>query len=116
MFNGSGGGGARSITSYTTSIVTLEESLTCIYVWSAVSDLCTDAVCHIVELRPEARQLSRRVHNLDKNPVYTAQEVYFVSPFPPCPAVYLIVKYFLRRSVRRDGPTFPSKHLQLGNS
>lgn len=60
--------------------------------WGLVSDIRIDAVCHISELRPEALQLiyCGCVHNLDKNPVYTAKEVYFVSP-----AVYLIVKYFL---------------------
>lgn len=86
----------HSIVSYTTSIVTLEESPGCIYFGVCVSDIRIDAVCHISELRPEALQLNYCgcVHNLDENPVYIAKEVYFVSPFPH-PAVYLIVKYFL---------------------
>lgn len=87
-----GGGFVRSIISYTTSIVTLDESPGCIYFGVCVSDM--DAVCHISELRPEALQLNccGCVHNLDENPVYIAKEVYFVSPLPSvllgeiCPA------------------------------
>lgn len=77
----------HSIISYTTSIVTLDESPGCIYFGVCVSDIRIDAVCHISELRPEALQLNYCgcVHNLDENPVYIAKEVYFVSPpTPPC--------------------------------
>lgn len=101
----------RSIISYTTSIVTLDESLGCIYFGVCVSDM--DAVCHISELRPEALQLNccGCVHNLDENPVYIAKEVYFVSPLPPS----CCVKYVLQRPGRyvlTHGPGYPRMHLK----
>lgn len=98
----------HSIISYTTSIVTLDESPASIYFGVCVSDIRINAVCHISELRPEALQLNYCgcVHSLDENPVYIAKEVYFVSPHP---AVYLIVKYFLLpRSGQADMSQMPN--------
>lgn len=108
------GGFVHSIISYTTSIVTLDESPGCIYFGVCVSDIRIDAVCHISELRPEALQLNYCgcVHNLDENPVYIAKEVYFVSPFPPSCCIFNC-EIFPARPVCPDGLMYPSMHLQL---
>lgn len=98
----------HSIISNMTSIVTLDESPGCIYFGVCVSDIHSNAVCHISELRPEALQLNC-VHNLDENPVYIAKEVYFVSPHPTStrPALCLIVKYVPECTFScRDAGTF----------
>lgn len=49
---------AHSFISFITSIVTLDEALSCIYFGVCVSDICENAVCHFGELRPETLQLN----------------------------------------------------------